>query len=44
MFLGAFTHLVLRWIFRSERKNVDKMEEIDEITELLSDAIAVIGK
>jgi TetR/AcrR family fatty acid metabolism transcriptional regulator len=39
MFLGAFTHMVLRWIFRSEGKNVDKMEEINEITELLSDAV-----
>jgi len=43
IFLGAFTHMVLRWIFRSEGKNVYKMEEIDEIAELLCDAIVVFN-
>jgi TetR/AcrR family fatty acid metabolism transcriptional regulator len=44
MFLGSFTHMILRWLFRSEGKSVDKMEEISEITELLADAIAVIDR
>lgn len=44
MFLGAFTHMVLRWIFRSEGKNIDKMSEINEISELLCEAIVVFDK
>ncbi len=43
MFLGAFTHMVLRWIFASEGKNIDQMREIDEVTELLSESLGVPG-
>jgi TetR/AcrR family fatty acid metabolism transcriptional regulator len=40
MFLGAFTHMILRWILVSEGKNIDKLKEIDQITEILCDGIA----
>jgi TetR/AcrR family fatty acid metabolism transcriptional regulator len=44
MFLGVFTHMILRWIFRSEGKNIDKMYEINEISKFLCDAIVVSSK
>ncbi len=41
MFLGAFTHMVLRWFFLGMKHtgSVDKMREIEEITELLSKGV-----
>lgn len=41
MFLGAFTHMLLRWIFRSEGRSIDKMYETNEIVDLLCNAIVV---
>ena len=40
MFLGAFTHMALRWIFLAE-KAVDKVGEIKEVTDLLTDALVI---
>lgn len=37
MFLGAFTHMTLRWFVFSKDGNIDKMEEINEVTKLLTD-------
>lgn len=37
MFMGSFTHMVLRWLFFD--KNVDKMDEINGITALLNKAL-----
>ncbi len=44
MFLGAFTHMLLRWIFRSEGRSIDKMCETNEIVDLLCNAVAVSGR
>ena len=42
LFLGSFTHMVLRWILRKEGQHrLDKMDEINEITEFLSYAVCV---
>jgi TetR/AcrR family fatty acid metabolism transcriptional regulator len=38
MFLGAFTHIALRWIVFGER-HFDKMNEIDHLTKLLCRAV-----
>lgn len=37
MFMGSFTHMVLRWLFFD--KNVDKMNEINGITDFLTKAL-----
>jgi len=39
MFLGAFTHMVIRWLFLSQAVVVDKMEEINQITDLLAESL-----
>jgi TetR/AcrR family fatty acid metabolism transcriptional regulator len=39
MFLGAFTHMALRWII-FEEKSFDKMREIDQLIDLLCKAAA----
>jgi TetR/AcrR family fatty acid metabolism transcriptional regulator len=39
LFLGVFTHMVLRWLFLSQRKTIDMVEEINEVTDLLADAL-----
>ncbi len=44
MFLGAFTHMLLRWIFRSEGRSIDKMYETNEIVDILCNAIVVSGR
>ena len=41
MFLGAFTHMTLRWfVFRPE-EYVDRMSEIGEVTDLFTEAMLV---
>jgi TetR/AcrR family fatty acid metabolism transcriptional regulator len=40
MFLGAFTHMTLRWFIADHSRNFDKMREIKEVAMLLSDAIS----
>ncbi|MEN8246292.1 MAG: TetR/AcrR family transcriptional regulator [Thermodesulfobacteriota bacterium] len=39
MFLGAFSHMALRWLFFNEENKYDKLEEIDSLTDLLSFAV-----
>ena len=40
MFLGAFSHMTLRWFVIDHGQNFDKMAEIKEVAMLLSDAIS----
>jgi TetR/AcrR family fatty acid metabolism transcriptional regulator len=39
MFLGAFTHMALRWFLAQSDKHFDKLEEMKEVAGLLSDAV-----
>jgi len=39
MFLGAFTHMALRWFLAQSDKHFDKLEEMKELASLLSDAV-----
>jgi TetR/AcrR family fatty acid metabolism transcriptional regulator len=39
MFLGAFIHVSMRWFVLRESARVDKVEEIEQITELLTSAV-----
>jgi TetR/AcrR family fatty acid metabolism transcriptional regulator len=39
MFLGAFTHMALRWFLAQSDKHFDKLEEMKEVASLLSDAV-----
>jgi len=39
MFLGAFSHMSMRWLVLRESAHVDKMEEIEQVTELLTSAV-----
>jgi len=39
MFLGAFSHLALRWLIVEKEGKVDKMQELVEVTDLLSSAV-----
>ena len=41
MFLGAFTHMVLRWFFVKRETATDKTSEISKLVDLLSDGIKV---
>lgn len=41
MFLGAFGHMSMRWFVLRESAPVDRMEEIDQVTELLTSAVLV---
>jgi AcrR family transcriptional regulator len=41
LFLGAFTHMSLRWFIVSEHEKVDKFKEISELTDLLLDSVEV---
>jgi len=43
MFLGAFTHMALRWFLVYSDRHFDKMEEIREVAGLLSDAVSPPG-
>jgi len=40
LFLGAFSHMALRWLILGEEAETDKMREIDEVVLLLSRAVA----
>jgi len=44
LFIGVFTHMVLRWIFVSQRKTIDMVKEINEVTDLLADALTIRSK
>ena len=39
MFLGAFSHMSMRWMVLRESAHVDKMEEIEQVSELLTSAV-----
>jgi len=39
MFFGAFIHMSMRWFVLSESTQVDKAEEIEQVTELLTSAV-----
>ena len=39
MFLGAFTHMALRWYLARNDMHFDKLEEMKEVAGLLSDAV-----
>jgi len=39
LFLGAFTHLSLRWFILKNEEKLDKMKELDDIVDLLCAAI-----
>ena len=43
MFLGAFTHMMLRWIFINKETAVNKFEEINEVSDLLADSLVDKG-
>jgi TetR/AcrR family fatty acid metabolism transcriptional regulator len=42
MFLGAFSHLALRWLIVEKEGKIDKMQELVEVTDLLSSAVLEI--
>lgn len=44
MFLGTFSHLALRWVILGENSEMDKMQEIDQVTDLLSAAVMAVDK
>ncbi len=39
MFLGAFSHMALRWLILRRSTDTDRMEEINQVTELLASAV-----
>jgi len=39
LFLGAFSHMALRWYILEKENQADKLREIDEMASLLSDAV-----
>jgi len=39
LFLGTFAHMVLRWLFLSQDVELDKIREIYEVTNFLTDAL-----
>ncbi|HMK34017.1 MAG TPA: TetR/AcrR family transcriptional regulator [Desulfomonilaceae bacterium] len=39
MFLGAFSHMALRWLILKESTHTDRMEEINQATDLLISAV-----
>jgi TetR/AcrR family fatty acid metabolism transcriptional regulator len=39
MFLGAFTHMALRWYLAQSDRHFEKLEEMKEVAALLSDAV-----
>lgn len=43
MFLGAFSHMALRWLIIRESTDTDRMQEIDQVTRLLTSAVAPDG-
>ena len=43
MFLGTFSHLALRWTILRTESDTDKMQEIEQVTDLLSGALTFLG-
>jgi TetR/AcrR family fatty acid metabolism transcriptional regulator len=43
MFLGTFSHLALRWIILGKGTETDKMQELNQVTDLLSMAVRTRG-
>lgn len=41
MFFGAFVHMAIRWFVLRDSARVDKLEEIEQVTELLTAAVLV---
>jgi TetR/AcrR family transcriptional regulator, fatty acid metabolism regulator protein len=39
MFLGAFSHMALRWLILKQSTDTDRMEEINQVTDLLVSAV-----
>jgi TetR/AcrR family fatty acid metabolism transcriptional regulator len=39
MFLGAFSHMALRWLILKQSTDTDRMEEINQATDLLESAV-----
>ena len=39
VFLGAFSHMVLRWLVLNRSSDMDVMKEINQLTDLLLDAV-----
>jgi TetR/AcrR family fatty acid metabolism transcriptional regulator len=39
VFLGAFSHMALRWLIIHQTTDTDKMDEINRVTDLLTDAV-----
>ncbi len=44
MFLGAFSHMSLRWTLLEGGTSIDKLVEIDEVTDMLSSAVVLHTK
>jgi TetR/AcrR family transcriptional regulator, fatty acid metabolism regulator protein len=44
MFLGAFTHMAIRWVIFQQKQKFDKMLEIDNLVNLLSLTVANEGQ
>jgi TetR/AcrR family fatty acid metabolism transcriptional regulator len=40
MFLGAFSHMALRWLIIDKENKYDKLNEIEQLTDLLSSAVS----
>ena len=44
LFLGAFSHVSLRWFLKEEKTKIDKMREIETVATLLCRAVAADSK
>lgn len=44
MFIGTFNNLALRWFILGEDRHFDKMQKIDQVTDLLCQAVTVKDK
>ena len=44
LFLGAFSHVSLRWFLKEDKTKIDKMREIETVAALLCRAVAVDGQ
>lgn len=44
LFLGAFSHMALRWLMFDQKTEADRIKEIDELVLLLSRAVVNNGK
>jgi len=41
LFIGAFSHMALRWLFVDQKAQIDKTSEINDVIELLARAVSV---